>query len=52
MQSSSKAKKKACTVIPIILILFIDSSRSGFEKREKRRQIRKLQDAITEKDVS
>jgi hypothetical protein len=47
-----KRKKKACTVIPIILILFIDSSRSGFEKREKRRQIRKLQDAITEKDVS
>ncbi|XP_076074793.1 ankyrin repeat and SOCS box protein 16-like isoform X1 [Mytilus galloprovincialis] len=29
-----------------------DNSRAGFEKREKRRQIRKLQDAITAKDVS
>lgn len=30
--------------------LKIDKSRSGFEKREKRRRIRKLQDAIIQKD--
>ena len=44
-------KAVSCSyLIPVLCLFVLDKSRSGFEKREKRRRIRKLQDAIIQKD--